>query len=714
MLMKKFTLFVMMLVATVSMTFAQTAITAPEDVKPGKIYWLENGWLVQYGYSTLYYPSATETEAYKDKIWSSYVWQVNNDTADPNQQFTFVEYEGNLYMYNIGAQKFLSWSNDGAYLVDIPTSFVSFSTSTSSLAASYPWIVAFDGVKMIACYPQDGYEYSGYLYCSGSNPANDIYSWQIYEVGDFADVEALTATLAENMAVGKQQREEAMKALNDLAIEVDNFFLDIEFSYEDGSQITLQADNADAGNYLWCNDPETQEGHITNLIDNVLSRESFFHSRWNGTVDPKIPHWLQIDLEEPLQDFSFAYHTRIFDGSQDFPEAIEVQGSIDGNEFTTIASFDKLPQAVNARWESGLIEAGSEYKHLRFVVTASRTYFHMSEFYLYSGFKVSVNNEAYLPYKVQLKELWEMLETSDTMYDDTSLKVADIEAFIAEMTELYELIKNLVSGADDPLTIEYIEVVEGLLSAEGVGYPAEAPRAALKALVDAAKAKPTAQARLDLEKAVDEYISTEDITLPVDGSKYTLTFVTYAGRRNYMDYVDGLLYLVRDTLTTQGLPLPETAAFTCEDNGDGTFSFRTADDRYLTTPGGGSSAVEGTSGGVVDYKAAFTVVKMYPNGQCESDVTYEDLFGLIALSNGGTYMAPNSSGTTFYTGSLPHFMSSWTSAMAVEAYVVEEIGINEVIVENGNADGIYDLMGRKVETPAKGIYIVNGKKVLVK
>ena len=34
--------------------------------------------------------------------------------------------------------------------------------------------------------------------------------------------------------------------------------------------------------------------------------------------------------------------------------------------------------------------------------------------------------------------------------------------------------------------------------------------------------------------------------------------------------------------------------------------------------------------------------------------------------------------------------------------------------ENGNVKDVYDLQGRKVENPAKGIYIINGKKVLVK
>ena len=34
--------------------------------------------------------------------------------------------------------------------------------------------------------------------------------------------------------------------------------------------------------------------------------------------------------------------------------------------------------------------------------------------------------------------------------------------------------------------------------------------------------------------------------------------------------------------------------------------------------------------------------------------------------------------------------------------------------ENGNVKGIYDLIGRKIDVPTKGIYIINGKKILVK
>jgi hypothetical protein len=47
--------------------------------------------------------------------------------------------------------------------------------------------------------------------------------------------------------------------------------------------------------------------------------------------------------------------------------------------------------------------------------------------------------------------------------------------------------------------------------------------------------------------------------------------------------------------------------------------------------------------------------------------------------------------------------------------VTEATGVEEVKTENGEVKAVYDLTGRKLETiTAPGVYIVNGKKVLVK
>ena len=48
-----------------------------------------------------------------------------------------------------------------------------------------------------------------------------------------------------------------------------------------------------------------------------------------------------------------------------------------------------------------------------------------------------------------------------------------------------------------------------------------------------------------------------------------------------------------------------------------------------------------------------------------------------------------------------------------EATGVDEV-FDEVKGENGEGKTVYDLQGRKVETPKEGLYIIDGKKVLIK
>jgi hypothetical protein len=55
----------------------------------------------------------------------------------------------------------------------------------------------------------------------------------------------------------------------------------------------------------------------------------------------------------------------------------------------------------------------------------------------------------------------------------------------------------------------------------------------------------------------------------------------------------------------------------------------------------------------------------------------------------------------------------WVLEEAGNATGVEEV-FDEVKTESGEVKGIYDLQGRKVESPNKGVYIIDGKKMLVK
>ena len=81
-----------------------------------------------------------------------------------------------------------------------------------------------------------------------------------------------------------------------------------------------------------------------------------------------------------------------------------------------------------------------------------------------------------------------------------------------------------------------------------------------------------------------------------------------------------------------------------------------------------------------------------------------------AVYNNATLYIPNG------TKSLYEKREPWN----IFFYIVEidftgiEDVYDEVKGENGKVQTIYDLQGRKVEVPSEGLYIINGKKVVVK
>ena len=719
--MKKFTLFIMMLVMCATTTFAQTAITSAEDVKPGKLYWFRSLFMYSQGYegygysSTLVYP---DSEGYNDMIWASGTWVGANDHTDPNQQFAFVEYDGQLYLYSVGADKFVSWNNDGAHLMDIPEYYVTIKQSTAGYE-EFPWCMAFNDTKLIGVYWYTNYAYSGYLYCSGENTGSVVYGWQIYEAGDLENADELTARLAAALSEGKKLQEEAADNLMYTFEEAEDLLSDINYMYNEGTEIELQVTDPDAPNYIWCNEPEQSEGPIEGLIDD--EKNTFFHSCWNGTMEPE--HWLQVDLGVALKDFQFNYHTRV--GAKScFPSTIEVMGSNDGDYFETITTFNSgLPNAADKSWESGNINADQEYKHLRFVIASEKVYFHLAEFNLLTETTITVEDLDYEPYLKYLVELEKVVKEAKEFWENNpEATVDEYNAYTEKVRKALNLVKNLVSGAHDDETKEYIKVVEAVLAKEGVGFPGEAPRAALKAVLDAAKANPTTQARFDLEEALAKYYESEDITLPADGTQYSIAFVTTKNERNYLTYSvesaeesgnDYDIYRLHLTRLTEDQEIPESAAFTCINNGDGTFDFTCAQGKYLTVPGWGVDS--GTEEGIADFPTYFQVVRMFPTpgSYYTENATYEQMFGFATLCKGGTYMVSNRDGSCFYSDPAPNFVQAWTSALEFKPWSPVTESIDAVIVEN-SIKGIYDLSGRKVENPTKGIYIIDGKKTVIK
>lgn len=154
------------------------------------------------------------------------------------------------------------------------------------------------------------------------------------------------------------------------------------------TKVTLQVDDENADNYLWCNVPDPSEGDIKYLIDGsngTYGQGDFFHSSWHASLTAPL-HYLQVDMGEgkSIEDFYIAYHTRNYGGGADFPKEIQVMGSNEKDaNFVEIANITSgLPQSANTSYKSSLIRSIKSYRYIRFNIRAPRTYWHMAEFEL--------------------------------------------------------------------------------------------------------------------------------------------------------------------------------------------------------------------------------------------------------------------------------------------------------------------------------------------
>ena len=82
----------------------------------------------------------------------------------------------------------------------------------------------------------------------------------------------------------------------------------------------------------------------------------------------------------------------------------------------------------------------------------------------------------------------------------------------------------------------------------------------------------------------------------------------------------------------------------------------------------------------------------------------------------GLYKAAMNGGVWLNNANKAYLPASVASGAASYSFRFEggTTGISEVKGENGEVKAIYDLTGRQVNAVERGIYIINGKKVLIK
>lgn len=128
------------------------------------------------------------------------------------------------------------------------------------------------------------------------------------------------------------------------------------------------------------NAQEPSQGPIADLIDGNV--ENYFHTRWSSPV-PDAPHWIDIVLPEPLEDFEFLTWYRGGQAGGNSPSVITLLGSNDDATWETITTVtDDHSLAKDKPFVSPVVECDKAYKYIRYRCDDTpdkNIYFHLAE-----------------------------------------------------------------------------------------------------------------------------------------------------------------------------------------------------------------------------------------------------------------------------------------------------------------------------------------------
>ncbi len=282
-----------------------------------------------------------------------------------------------------------------------------------------------------------------------------------------------------------------------------------------------------------------------------------------------------------------------------------------------------------------------------------------------------------------------------------------------------------------------LDAAKEVIAIRGVGYPTEDSEAYinLSQVIAAVEADPSDLTNYAyIADELKAYKSaTVGIQMPVANKLYAMKYVTNAGKMAYLDNTGSDIALVP---CTAGEELPESAAFACELNDNGTYSFKTSTGAYLVyhSKYGGVNWLQGLGNttGIQETKddmTDITIAKLIQDGEVKAN-GQENLFGMMTwYSKRGFdtgkgvdaygYTVVKTDFSNYDGAAAPFYNNNYTSAIVFEELGDVLVGIDNAVISTSDASAVYTLSGVKLgkvdtKTLPAGLYIVNGKKVIVK
>ena len=193
-----------------------------------------------------------------------------------------------------------------------------------------------------------------------------------------------------------------------------------------------------------------------------------------------------------------------------------------------------------------------------------------------------------------------------------------------------------------------------------------------------------------------------------DGKTVTLTNVQKSGKE-YTLYIDD-----NNTLnigTTSAAELGNAAKFLCKKENSGKYSLYNKDKNlYIIWRAGKNYGYNNNSGTIAQYNATYCDWSFNAGS-----TSIENTYYLVNKRNDGTTdgsIIIMAAGTFDAWSNSVGLSDNYSNLFRID--IVEDgTGIADVTIEDDN-NAIYDLQGRKVQQPGKGIYIVNGKKIMIR
>lgn len=334
----------------------------------------------------------------------------------------------------------------------------------------------------------------------------------------------------------------------------------------------------------------------------------------------------------------------------DFPQAFELQAAVDGVNFTTIKQFDGLPQTADTEWTSGEIALEQEYSHFRINVQCERTYFHMAEF----AFSLNSSSDAErgsIYNTDEFNSLREYISEAKQMLGTVSFTAEESADMIKKLNDTYTAALN--ATVSEPRTFD-LTVTQAGYATLFLDYPVGIPEG-----VEAYTADRIEGIYLKMNPVTNIIPRKTGVIIKAEAGTYTFTENNAAYSAIGRNMLSG-----------------------------------TIEDAYITPYAGSTCYVLSVVNGIAGmYRTGLNANGAFKNNANKAYMTVAEIYVEDDTADTSDPSTQLSTGYRFdFAGTT---------------------GIEDIDTEHV-APVYYDLSGRRVENPAKGIYIVNGKKVLVK